>query len=188
MKQKTTRELLKDKFILYRDTKDEKVFSDILYEVDNLLVFFINKLRKRFTYIRHIPMEDLYQSSVISLYTAIITCTDDIPPRTLPCRIRAYMISEFKQEYSWNKHEIQVPENFEPTHRTASINTNEIDYRLIMDNLEDDKSKDMLYHYLHRDKPKKQMAEEEGVTVNAIYKRVQRKIKTLKETKYGKCK
>ena len=184
---KTTRELLKDKFILYKNTRDEKVFSDILYEVDNLLVFFIHKLRKRFTYIRHIPIEDLYQSSVISLYTAIITCPDETPPMTLPCRIRAYMISEFKQEYSWNKHELQTPEDFEPIVSTSHINTDEIDYRLVMDNLEEGKHKETLSHYLQRDKTQKEMAAEEGLTVGAIYKRIHKKLKKIQETKYGKC-
>jgi RNA polymerase sigma factor (sigma-70 family) len=135
---------LKRLILDYKDTNDERMFSEILVHVDKLLLFFIHKLRRDYKYLNSVDTEDLYHTAIIAVHKAIKSYPDYMEPRYIPCRIRAYMISEYDDDFKYVQEEVHMGDmnlddlNFENRLKTNVINTTVMDYEALLRSLSPD--------------------------------------------------
>lgn len=161
----------------YKKTSDPKLFAEILANVDYLLLYYINKGRKRFAFTRKQSLTDLYHTSIIALHKFLTTYPDNWRETHIPCRLQAYIYCEFKSTYDYLSRETSL--KYSPVKRCIETNLHEIDYKLLLEKLSK-KDSECLNHYVMKTKSITQIAQEEGISVAAVSLRIKSIIKSLK--------
>ena len=179
---------LKLKILKYKKTKDPLIFAEILLSVDYLILYYIKKSKRWLPYIRKIEMSELYHTSILALHKFLITYPLNWRETHIPCRLHAYMISEFKSTYSYLFKELQGGRNgmsnarrkYYGTSDYTEIDVAAIEYRLYLSNLSYVDA-EVLNSYITKTSSITEMAKKNGIKPAAMSRRVRKLLNKLKE-------
>jgi DNA-directed RNA polymerase specialized sigma24 family protein len=146
---------LKVDILNYKETKDKQVFADIIFNLDYLIRYFISKCKNQYTYLWKVDARDLYQDSIIALSNSMNSFPTNMSEAYIPCRLKAYMVQEFRKAYSYKMVEYNSADRMviygsikDPYLKISDeINLEEIDYKIMMDLL-DEEEQSFLKDYL----------------------------------------
>jgi hypothetical protein len=83
----------------FRETEDPKTFNLILIEVDRLLLQQSYKFGGIYTFLKQVSNEDVYQTSIMSLYSAIRSVKPDDNRDRIIVRIISYLKCALKRDF-----------------------------------------------------------------------------------------
>jgi hypothetical protein len=95
----TSKEVLKGLILQYKQSKDSEVFEQILSRVDKLIEYEVFLLRQKCPHLRREDKQDLYQTAILGLYTAINYVNEEDSPSIVPAKLVVYMKAEIKKTY-----------------------------------------------------------------------------------------
>lgn len=123
-------EVLKDLILQYKQSKDNRVFEQILSRVDKLIEYEVFLLRQKCPHLRREDKQDLYQTAILGLYTAINYVNVIDPPEIVLAKLVVYMKGEIKKTYLRGIITCGSPENLG---FSENADFNEIEYNEIME-------------------------------------------------------
>jgi len=123
-------EVLKDLILQYKQSKDNRVFEQILSRVDKLIEYEVFLLRQKCPHLRREDKQDLYQTAILGLYTAINYVNVIDPPEIVLAKLVVYMKGEIKKTYLRGIITCGFPENLG---FSENADFNEIEYNEIME-------------------------------------------------------
>jgi len=93
---------------IYKETRNNKDFINILKIVDKLILYLIIRLRRKYSFLNNVESKDLYQIGILGLHYAIISMPDNELPSMIPARIKAYIYAQLRKVYFNKDREISV--------------------------------------------------------------------------------
>ena len=160
---------LKKDILKYKKTHDKDLFADIIFNLDYLIRYFIGKCKKQYTYLCKIDGQELYNDSIVALANSMESFTIGVKPEYIPCRLKAYMVEEFRKGYKYKMTEVNSADRLHglntPKENSRSIdciNLKAIDYKMLMESL-DDEEHEFLKNYLTQTRDNGKMAVKHGI-------------------------
>ena len=156
---------LKELFLQYQKTRKQEDFADLISNLDYLIVYFIKRCRKRLGYLQGIESRDLYHDSIVALHDAVITFPSTMKAEYIPCRLRAYMLNEFRKVYRYlDKENVELDQgDYSSNRSTDVINLDKIDYDAILQSLSREEA-ELVDSFYTSKKQVQQLAKERNVT------------------------
>jgi RNA polymerase sigma factor (sigma-70 family) len=96
-----TQEECKEYILRYKKYDHKEVVPILVAQYDKFIVKFMFSYRKRFIYVREVPLQELYNTAVTAMLGSFKVCPDDIDPKWLPKYIQAYVTASFRSTYSY---------------------------------------------------------------------------------------
>lgn len=96
-----TDEQAKQAALDYQQTKDINLFNKFLEKFDDLLVNTIHQLRRRYSYLKNVEAEDMYQNAVLSLYKVITKIKEKHNANYLAYMVKSRIITELLRTYRY---------------------------------------------------------------------------------------
>ncbi|MHA1288431.1 MAG: hypothetical protein ACTSPB_13590 [Candidatus Thorarchaeota archaeon] len=97
--QEVPKTVLKELALKYQEDRDGETFERILCRVDNLLLYVVHTLRRKWSQLQLEDIRDLYQTATIGLYNALLTVRIEETPDKVIARIIAYVKSEIRKGF-----------------------------------------------------------------------------------------
>ena len=163
---------LKELFLEYKrlkslgdDVKAKELYGDMIVNTDYLILYFIKQCRKRLGYLRGIEIEDLYHDGIIALHNAAVTFPDNMSEEYIPCRLRAYMLAQFRKIYRYiDKENVEIDQGeYQRYNSIDNINLDKIDYDAILATLSPEEA-ELVDSYMTSKKQVQQLAKERNVS------------------------
>lgn len=172
---------LKELILSYKRDGCKETYYEIIMQVDYLIYYYIKQLRKKLPYLNLLEIEELYHTSLIALHIFIKSFKNDTKARHIPCRLRSYMKVEFTKTYRYLERENNFQDiyKYTPQDSVTEINTNRMDYDILLDSLMED-DKEMLDNYLTKRKQVSKMAKENGVAICTMTKRIRTLLNSIR--------
>lgn len=174
---------LKDLILKYQKSPDDKdTFAELIYNADYLIVHFIKVCRKRLPYLRGEDPRDLYNDGIIALSRAALTFPAGMKSEYIPCRLRSYMIIQYRTLYRYiGKENVELDQGDYGKHNTThEIDLDKIDYDAIMKLLSPEEA-ELVEDFLSGKKTGRQLAKEHGVSAPRISGKIKQIVGRLKK-------
>lgn len=97
--EQVSKEVLKDLVLQYQQDQSPETFGRILEKVDKLILYEIHRLRRKCPHLRQEDTQDLYQTAIVGLYTAISYVTEQDSPDIVLAKLVVYLKAEIKKNF-----------------------------------------------------------------------------------------
>ncbi len=86
----------------YQETHSRSSFEGILKRVDDLIIFVVHGLQRKYLHLRKVGFEDLYQTAIIGVIEAVLTVKDESGQK-IPVRIIAYIKAAIRRTFKYTE-------------------------------------------------------------------------------------